>query len=264
MYEFEFEGYSKEQCDAYLKRIKAEFNGEATIENLNALIAAHQNTVPFENLAVYEGWGTVDLAPDALFKKVVTDKRGGFCFELNGAFCLLLKGLSFDAVGVMARIGVPFVGKLLPLHHRGILVTVDGREYYCDVGLGGPKPAWGVPMDGEKLSVNGKCYWIEDTDRGWKMMKNNLNGDDGSCVIFAPMPMMPFDFDGNCLNLVESGTSIFHQNRIVNLTKTDGFISLENNTLTIETEEGKTVREFDDAEFPQILKEIFDIDYRRE
>ncbi len=263
MYEFEFEGYSKEQCDAYLKRIGADFNGEITLNNLEYLIVCHQTTVPFENLAVYENWGTVDLAPEALFKKVVTDKRGGFCFELNGAFCLLLKGLGFDAVGVMARIGIPFIGKLLPLNHRGILVTLDGKEYYCDVGLGGPKPYWAVPLDGSKKTVDGKCFWIEDTDRGWKMMKNDLKEDEGSCVIFAPMPMLPFDFVGNCLNLVESGNSIFHKNRIVNLTKPDGFVGIENNTLTIEDKDGKRVREFDDSEFPELLKTYFDMTYEK-
>lgn len=261
MYEFNFEGYSKEQCDAYLARIGAEFDGETTIENLNRLIVCHQQTVPFENLAVFENWGTVNLAPDALFQKVVTEHRGGFCFELNGAFALLLKGLGYDAVGVMARIGIPFLGTLLPLHHRGILVTIDGKEHYCDVGLGGPKPEWAVPLSGEKDCVNGKSFWIEDTDRGWKMLKNDYKGSDGSCVIFAPIAMLPFDFEGNCTNLIESGNSIFHQNRLVNITTPTGFIALENHTLTIQDGEEKTARDYEEAEFPQILEQYFGISY---
>ena len=91
MYEFVFDGFSKEQCEAYLKRIKASFDGNITLDNLNALIFQHQITVPFEDLAVYENWGTVNLEPEALFHKIVTEHRGGFCFELNGAFLLLLK-----------------------------------------------------------------------------------------------------------------------------------------------------------------------------
>lgn len=54
MYEFEFEGYTKEQCDLYLERIEAEFDGKADLENLNHLIVCHQRTVPFENLAMSE------------------------------------------------------------------------------------------------------------------------------------------------------------------------------------------------------------------
>ncbi len=261
MYEFEFTGYTKEQCEAYLKRIAAEYDGEASLENLNRLIVCHQRTVPFENLAMSENWGTVDLDPEALFKKVVTNRRGGFCFELNGAFCLLLKGLGYDAVGVMARIGIPFVGTLMPLYHRGVMVSLDGKDYYCDVGLGGPKPECAIPFTGEKLTANGKTYWIEDTERGWKMLKNNNKGDEGSCVIFAPIAMLPFDFVGNCMNLIASGNTIFHKNRIVNINANEGFTAIENNTLTIDTPEGKKERNYTEEEFPGLLKEYFGIDY---
>ena len=261
MYEFEFEGYTKEQCDLYLERIEAEFDGKADLENLNHLIVCHQRTVPFENLAMSENWGSIDLDPEALFKKVVTDRRGGFCFELNGAFLLLLKGLGYDAFGVMARIGVPFVGKLLPLHHRGIVVALDGTEYYLDVGLGGPKPECAIPFTGEKKTANGKTYWIEETERGWKMLRNANQGEDSSCVIFAPIAMLPFDFKGNCMNLIAAGDTIFHKNRIVNINADEGFTSIENNTITIETQGGKIEREYSEEEFPALLKQYFGIDY---
>ena len=104
MYDFIFDGYTKEQCDKYLERIEADFDGQITLENLDHLIFQHQTTVPFENLAMSDNWGTIDLDPDALFKKIVTDHRGGFCFELNGAFVLLLKGLGFDAVSLIRPI----------------------------------------------------------------------------------------------------------------------------------------------------------------
>ena len=71
MYEFVFDGFSKEQCEAYLKRIGAHFDGRITMDNLNYLIFQHQISVPFEDLAVYENWGTVNLEPDALFHKIV-------------------------------------------------------------------------------------------------------------------------------------------------------------------------------------------------
>ncbi len=261
MYEFRFDGFSAEQCNAYLKRIGADFNGEATLENLNDLIVKHQSTVPFENLALISGWGTVDLAPDSLYKKIVEDHRGGFCFELNGAFTLLLKGLGYDVVGVMARVGLPFLGFLTPLYHRGILVTIEGNEYYCDVGMGGPKPAFAVPMTGEKLTKYGKKFWIEDTERGWKMLKNDYKGSDGSCLIFAPVPMLPSDFYGNCRELLNDKNTIFYTMRQVNLTLIDGYIQIVNNTLTIQKGDKKEEREFDEAEFPSLLKELFQIDF---
>lgn len=261
MYEFTFEGFSKEQCEAYLKRIGASFDGQITMENLNHLIFQHQIKVPFEDLAVYENWGTVDLEPDALFQKIVTEHRGGFCFELNGAFLLLLKGLGFDAVGVMCRVGIPAFGNLRRLDHRGVMVTMDGKDYYCDVGMGGPKPACAIPLSGEKITINGKNYWIEDTDKGWKMLKNDYQ-EEGACIIFAPIAMLPFDFYGNCQDMLDRGDTVFHLTRMVNITTPDGFIQINNNTLTINKDGEETKREFDDAEFPELLKTYYGIAYR--
>ena len=261
MYEFEFEGFTKEQCDAYLERIGAEYDGNPTLENLNHLIFQNQSMIPFENLAVYDHYGTVNLDPDALFKKIVTDHRGGFCFELNGAFTLLLKGLGYDVVSLMARVGVPFIGKLFPLYHRAVWVTIDGKDYFCDVGMGGPKPSFAVPMSGEKQRVGNQCYWIEDTDRGWKMLKSDGKGDDGAVIIFAPIAFLPLDFYPPCRDLLESGNSIFHQMRMLNLTTKDGFIRLDGTTLTIRKGEEETKREVEEAEFPEVLKSYFGISY---
>ena len=262
MFEFTFEGYTKEQCDAYLERMNASFDGNADLENLNYLIYQHQTTVPFEDLAVCGGWGTVNLEPDALFDKIVTKHRGGFCFELNGAFLLLLKGLGYDAVGVMARVGSSAFGVLRPLYHRGIVVTLDGEDYYCDVGMGGPKPAWAVPLSGEKRPVNGICYWIEDTDRGWKMMKNNVKGQEGACIIFAPIAMLPFDFYGNCMEMLNAGNTPFHTTRMVNITTADGYIKINNNTLTITKNGEDMIRMFKEEEFPDLLRQYFGIEYK--
>lgn len=262
MYEFEFAGFTKEQCDAYLERIGAEYDGNPTLENLNDLIFRNQSQVPFENLAVYDHFGTVNLDPDALFRKIVIEKRGGFCFELNGAFTLLLKGLGYDVVSLMARVGIPFIGKLMPLYHRAIQVAIDGKDYYCDVGMGGPKPSFAVPMSGEKASARNQRYWIEDTDRGWKMLKNDNKGDDGAVIIFAPIAFLPFDFYAPCQELLDSRNSIFHMGRMVNLTTEDGFLHLDDKTLTIRKGEEETKRDVNEAELPEVLKTYFGIEYR--
>ena len=175
---------------------------------------------------------------------------------------LLLKGLGYDAVGVMCRMGIPAFGTLRRLDHRGVMVTLDGKEYYCDVGMGGPKPAGAVPLSGEKTTINGKCYWIEDTDKGWKMLKNSWQ-TDGSCVIFAPIAMLPFDFYGNCQDMIDRGDTVFHLTRMVNLTTEDGFIQINNNTLTINKNGVETKRDFPEEEFPELLRKYYGIEYRK-
>ena len=267
MYEFTFEGFNKEQCAQYLERIGASFDGRCDLANLDMLVSRHQKAVPFENLAVCMDFGTVDLDPDALFKKIVTDHRGGFCFELNGAFLLLLKGLGYDAVGCMARVGIPFIGDLLYLDHRAVIVRLEGKTYLCDVGMGGPKADWAVefqmePLNGAKplkQTRHGQTYWVTDTYEGWKMLKNTGSESDGSCIIFAPIPMLPKDFEANCQYLVSRGNTLFHEVRMVNVCREDGYIDLKNNTLRIVSGDRDEKIEFTEDEFPGILETYFGI-----
>src|SRR5260370_16856025 len=59
---------------------------------LRALHRAHLMAVPFENLSIHLG-EPISLDEDDLIGKIVDRRRGGFCYELNAAFALLLKPL---------------------------------------------------------------------------------------------------------------------------------------------------------------------------
>jgi arylamine N-acetyltransferase len=85
----------------YLKRIGAERPTAPTPEALRDLHARHQLAVPFENLSIHLGEPIV-LDEDSLFDKIVLLRRGGFCYELNGAFGRLLTALGF-AVSYLAE-----------------------------------------------------------------------------------------------------------------------------------------------------------------
>src|SRR5690349_2964425 len=78
----------------YLKRINYQGSTEPTLETLSALHEAHLLAVPFENLDIHCGREIV-LDDERLYAKVVDGRRGGFCYELNGAFAALLSRLGF-------------------------------------------------------------------------------------------------------------------------------------------------------------------------
>src|SRR5215470_11521743 len=69
----------------YLKRINYSGSVDPTAETLKALQVAHLRTVPFENLSIHAGEPIV-LQDDALYRKIVENRRGGFCYEANGLF----------------------------------------------------------------------------------------------------------------------------------------------------------------------------------
>ena len=96
-------------ADAYLSRIGAERPAELTPVTLSKLVRSHLETVPFEVLELTEAKTQPSLEAEGLFEKIVKQRRGGYCFELNKLFYLLLKELGFTCycVGVRCILGRP-------------------------------------------------------------------------------------------------------------------------------------------------------------
>jgi N-hydroxyarylamine O-acetyltransferase len=121
---------------AYLRRIGVAHPGPADAATLRVLHRAHQMTVPFENLSIHLS-EPISLDPGALLDKIVTRRRGGFCYELNGAFALLLQALGAEVTRVAARVhGEAGLGP--PFDHLALVVRpADGSgPWLADVGFG--------------------------------------------------------------------------------------------------------------------------------
>ncbi|MEO3973373.1 arylamine N-acetyltransferase [Streptomyces sp. CAU 1734] len=122
--------------DAYLRRIGADRPDRAGLDALRDLQLRHLRTVPFENLSVHLGEEIV-LAEDALVAKIVDRRRGGFCYELNGAFAALLRSVGFPVRLLQARVHGDGGELGVPYDHLALLVeTGDGGRMLADVGFG--------------------------------------------------------------------------------------------------------------------------------
>lgn len=121
---------SDDAADAYLDRIGVVVRPPATIEALAELQWRHLRSVPFENLSIHLG-EPISLTTADLFDKVVTRRRGGFCYELNGLFAQLLSTLGFTVTLLGGGVYGPD-GLGPPFDHLALLV--DG--YLVDVGFG--------------------------------------------------------------------------------------------------------------------------------
>ncbi|MFC8224322.1 arylamine N-acetyltransferase [Streptomyces sp. NPDC057287] len=125
------------RVDAYLQRIGAARPVRADAEALRELQLRHLATVPFENLSIHLGQDIV-LEEERLVDKIVTDRRGGFCYELNGAFASLLRGLGFRVTLLQARV-FGDGGRLgIPYDHVALRVETDDGTgpWLADVGFG--------------------------------------------------------------------------------------------------------------------------------
>ncbi len=126
-----------EEVEQYLQRIGMDAHvGGPSIELLTALQLAHMTTVPFENLHVFHRRGPrTDVAWS--WPKVVEQRRGGWCFELNGAFGALLDRLGFAVDYVSCQVwDPPPVGWGPDLDHLALVVTLDDARWLVDVGFG--------------------------------------------------------------------------------------------------------------------------------
>ncbi len=121
---------------AYLDRIGATRPETLDVAALDSLHRAHLRAVPFENLSLHLG-EPVSLAEDDLFEKVVERRRGGFCYELNGLFALLLQTLGAEVELVSVSV---YDGDVLgpPFDHLALIVhPADGSgPRLVDVGFG--------------------------------------------------------------------------------------------------------------------------------
>jgi len=116
----------------YLERIGLDSAPSLDLAGLSTLMSAHLTTVPFENVDVAAG-RTVRTDLEWSLDKVVNRRRGGWCFELNGAFGALLDALGFSVMRLGAAVLLD--GPNTVIDHLMLEVQLD-RSYLVDVGFG--------------------------------------------------------------------------------------------------------------------------------
>ena len=124
----------------YFRRVSYDGPTEPTLDALTALVAAHNRSIPFENLDPLMGTPVVDLSPEALVDKLVRRQRGGYCFEQNGVMAHVLSQLGFGVDVLGGRVVWMSDGDELPAQtHQALAVSVPGEDgrYLVDVGFGG-------------------------------------------------------------------------------------------------------------------------------
>ncbi|MBD0837623.1 MULTISPECIES: arylamine N-acetyltransferase family protein [unclassified Streptomyces] len=150
------------QIDAYLDRLGVAHPAWPTVDVLRELHVRHLQTVPFENLSIHLGEEIV-LEEERLLEKVVGARRGGFCYELNGAFGALLAALGYEVALLAARVYDAEGRPGIPYDHLALRVrTVDGGEWLADVGFGAHSHyPLALEMRGEQVDPGGTFRIVE-------------------------------------------------------------------------------------------------------
>jgi N-hydroxyarylamine O-acetyltransferase len=212
---------------AYLRRIGAGRPPILDEAALAGLHRAHLMTVPFENLSIHLG-EPISLAERDLIDKIVTRRRGGFCYELNGAFALLLEALGAEVVRVAARVygdgrlGPPFDHLALVVH----LATGNGR-WLADVGFGSHTT---YPLRHDRRHQQhdpGGRFTLADAGHGDVDVLRNGQPQ----YRIEPRERALADFVPTCWWQQTSPQSHFTQNTICSRLTADGRITLSGRTL---------------------------------
>ena len=215
----------------YFDRIGYTGTRDLTVENLTLLIRQHLETVPFENLDCYPNGHPLSNAPERLYEKIVLNRRGGICFELNGLLFQLLKALGYDCHSVAVRIPRP--DGIAPISHQGVVVTLDGKQYYCDVGFGGPGPKGALPLDADPVqTVDGEPFRVIRDGISVRIQRHHQD-DWRDILLYADVPYIPEDFSGMLYHFSMAPDSYFVVQRLVNLcVKGGGSLALTDNRFT--------------------------------
>lgn len=127
--------------EKYLKRLNYINKISLDLETLNGLQAAHYKSIPFENLDIHYD-KKIELKIPLLFQKIIENKRGGICYELNALFYQLLKEIGFDVKMISSRVykeigDTEDITNYNPeFDHMAIIATLDKQEFLIDVGFG--------------------------------------------------------------------------------------------------------------------------------
>lgn len=247
---------------AYLQRIAYHDALAPTVATLHALHAAHPLAVPFENLDIH--WGRrIVLDEAALFAKIVTHRRGGFCYELNGLFATLLRHAGFSVTLLSAGVAHQEGGFGPPFDHLALLVESEDR-WLVDVGFG---DSFHVPLrlddSGEQVQERG-VYRVEHDGAEGTLLRRGTDGWEAQ-YHFTLQPRALADFTAMCSYHQTSPASPFTRGRVCSRATPDGRITLRDRRLIATVHGQKTERVLgDEEEYHAALRTHFGINRDRQ
>jgi N-hydroxyarylamine O-acetyltransferase len=216
---------------SYLARIGYSGPIVPSAETLRTLHRAHLLAVPFENLDIALGRKIV-VDENAILRKVVELRRGGFCYELNCAFGALLRTLGFQVTLLSARVARSNGGEGPEFDHLTLKIDLE-EPWLADVGFGDSflEPLR-LEAATEQADPAGIFRLVDDGSR-WYLQKLGVDGDWKAQYSFSLQPRRFEEFAGMCHFHQTSPDSSFTRNSICSQATPDGRITVSDMRLII-------------------------------
>lgn len=180
--------------ELYFKRIHYTQTPRVNLKTLRDLHLLHLQHIPYENLSVFSHQ-PVTLDQESLIQKMLLRQRGGYCFEQNGLFLMVLAELGFKCHANMARVhrNRPHPGART---HQINVVEVEGQSWICDVGFGGSGFRYPLLSQLEiEVEQMGEIYRLHGDATHGIYLQKKVTQDWEPLYTFKPDPAMPIDLE---------------------------------------------------------------------
>lgn len=239
----------------YLKRINYQGSLEPNFETLRQLHRRHLLAIPYENLDIHLGRPFV-LDEAAFFNKLIRQRRGGWCYEMNGLFAAVLRELGFDVTYLSGSVRNQPQPESAG-NHLVLLVQLE-QPYIVDVGFGDgflePLPL----VEGEYTQDFLSFRLSKDGER-W-IVRNHPEGS-AEQYDFTLEPYRLEQFASKCHELQTSPTSGFVRTTVCQRFTPNSIVILRGAVFKEVIASGVSTRTIENADdYAQTLIKYFDLD----
>lgn len=232
--------------EPYLKRLGLRKRLKPNLANLGRLQKAHVLQIPFENLDIHAQI-PIELDIQRIYNKVILNKRGGFCYELNGLFYELLSHLGYQVRRVSARVYSVEKGYSPEFDHMALIVTIEDQDYLSDVGFGefsfGPIA---LHWPSQQMDPRGLFHVDEHPDEYICISKNDDQAEKVPEYKFKTIAREFGEFNGMCQYQQTDPDSHFKAKPLISMATAKGRITLAGRELKIRRGEQLLVRKIED------------------
>jgi N-hydroxyarylamine O-acetyltransferase len=245
---------------AYLERIGYSGPTRPSLNVLRRLHRRHLLSIPFENLDIHLHRPII-LTDAAFYNKIITSKRGGFCYELNGLFALLLKRLGFKVSMLSARVARRDGGFTADFDHMTLLVQLEDL-WLADVGFGDSFTEPKRLDISSRQPDHGRDYRLTRKG-GWTLLsrRSERNRRWEPQYKLGLRPRKLSEFAPRCVWQQTSPRSHFRKGRVCTRLTSNGRLTLTDTTFIVTRGNRKVERQLKSPEeFTALLDQHFGID----
>jgi N-hydroxyarylamine O-acetyltransferase len=231
--------------DQYLQRIGLNGRPPVSLAGLRAVHRAHLLAIPYENLDV-QLRRPVTIERPAIYKKIVEQGRGGWCYEMNGLLGWALDELGFNVTRATGSVMREMFGDSTNANHLVLRVELPEGLYLADVGFGdGPRDP--IPVATGAFRSEGFEFNMHRVDDPWWRLHSHSLGAAPS-FDFNLAPADESQLAAQCENLQTDPQSHFRLNLFCFRHTEQGVTSLRGRVLRKVTPNGYDERVLADAD----------------